>query len=210
MKIEKIVTFLFILIIPFSSYGDIYAQSGYEEGRDGIILFTEKCPGVAGEAGFKVAVIKSNGNVLQGCYIKNNRGNFVAKWQDGRIVEMPSNIFKIKYNESKNNEEAFASTKTDLGDGRFAITILTKSKPLNKKLCLEFNRSRSYSVFVIVKNNEEYEAVSKDGCWVANEKGDIFVRLNEDTARTFHVSDFDVTNEDIVRPLTIFDLPENN
>lgn len=87
---------LFFSLVPAFSYGEIYAQSGYEEGKDGILLLTEKCPGPAGEAGFKAAVIRTQGSVMQGCYIKNNRGNFVAKWQNGSIAEIPSNIFIIK------------------------------------------------------------------------------------------------------------------
>lgn len=97
MKISaKILLPLFFSLIPIASYGDIYAQSGYEEGKDGILLLTEKCPGSAGEAGFKVAVIRVDRSAMQDCYVKNNRGNFVAKWQDGSIVEIPSNIFIIK------------------------------------------------------------------------------------------------------------------
>lgn len=100
MKISaKIPLFLISSLISISSYGDIYAQSGYEEGKDGILLLTEKCSGSAGEAGFKMAVIRVNGDAMQGCYVKNNRGNFVAKWQNGSIVEIPSNIFII--NEKK-------------------------------------------------------------------------------------------------------------
>jgi hypothetical protein len=97
MKISsKILLPLLIALIPFASYGEIYAQSGYEEGQDGILLLTEKCLGSAGEAGFKVAFIRVNGSLMQGCYAKNNRGNYIAKWQDGEIVEIPSNIFTIK------------------------------------------------------------------------------------------------------------------
>lgn len=92
----KILLPLFFSFIPISSYGDIYAKYGYEEGKDGILLLTEKCPGSPGEAGFKVAVIRVDGSAMQGCYMKNNRGNFIAKWQDGSVVEMPSDIFAIK------------------------------------------------------------------------------------------------------------------
>lgn len=94
MKISaKVLLFLVFSIISIPSYGDIYAQSGYEGGKDGILLLTEKCPGSAGEAGFKMAVIRTDGNAMQGCYVKNNRGNFVVKWDNGSVVEIPSNIF---------------------------------------------------------------------------------------------------------------------
>lgn len=102
--LAKILFHLCLLIIPATSFGGIYAQSGYEEGKDGVLLLTEKCPGYAGDAGFKLAVIRVNGNVMQGCYVKNNRGNFVAKWQDGTVNEMPSNVFKLKKIDSRNYE----------------------------------------------------------------------------------------------------------
>lgn len=104
MKIPKILLSLLLSLFSISSYGDIYAQSGYEEGKDGVLLLTEKCPGSAGEAGFKIAVIRANGNAMQGCYVKNNRGNFVTKWQDGSIAEIPSNIFIINDKKSSSNE----------------------------------------------------------------------------------------------------------
>lgn len=115
MKISaKILLPLLLSLIPISSYGDIYAQSGYEEGQDGILLLTEKCPGSAGEAGFKVAVIRANGNAMQGCYVKNNRGNFVAKWQDGSVAEIPSNIFTIKEQKRANARQPSSSEKKEV------------------------------------------------------------------------------------------------
>lgn len=97
MKIPaKILLPLFFSLISMSSYGDIYAQFGYEEGQDGVLLLTEKCSGSAGDAGFKMAFIRVDGSVMQGCYVKNNRGNFIAKWQDGSIDEFPSNRFTVK------------------------------------------------------------------------------------------------------------------
>lgn len=87
---------LIFSLIPIISYGDIYAQSGYEEDQDGILLLTTKCPGIAGEADLKIAFIRVNGTVMSGCYAKNNRGNFIVKWQNESIAEIPSNIFIIK------------------------------------------------------------------------------------------------------------------
>lgn len=90
---EKLYEFFAILILatvisfPANSQTEIFAQMGYEEGADGIILLTHKCTGdIYGE--LKVAVLRKNGKVIEGCYVINDRKNPVVKWSTGRIEEL--------------------------------------------------------------------------------------------------------------------------
>lgn len=82
-------------VLSASVHADIFARHGYQEGRDGVLLMTEKCPqDPSGE--FKVAVTRIQGQVLSGCYVINNRGNAVVKWSTGDIAEMRWQLFGSK------------------------------------------------------------------------------------------------------------------
>ena len=78
---------------PLYVKGEIYAQFGYGEGQDGVLLLTEKCPA---SSELQVAVARINGAVLEGCYLMNNRGNPVIKWSTGRIEELDGTFFNLK------------------------------------------------------------------------------------------------------------------
>ena len=91
----RLILLLATIVAPLSSNPQIFAQSGYEEGKDGILLLTTPCQGEAGKAGFKMATMRSNGAVIGGCYVENNRQNFIVKWQDGTIDELPRSNFKF-------------------------------------------------------------------------------------------------------------------
>lgn len=76
----------------FVAQADIFAQSGYQEGRDGILLMTEKCPAdSSGE--LKMAVMRAAGRAMEGCYVINNRGNAIVKWSNGEIRELDWKMF---------------------------------------------------------------------------------------------------------------------
>ena len=78
--------------IAFAAQADIFAQSGYQEGQDGILLMTEKCPAdSSGE--LKMAVMRAAGRVMEGCYVINNRGNAIVKWSNGEIRELDWKTF---------------------------------------------------------------------------------------------------------------------
>lgn len=81
------------ILLPSHSQAEIFAQKGYEAGMDGVILLTEKCSGDSyGE--LKIAVSRSHGKVVEGCYLINNRSNPVVKWKTGDIVELDIREFK--------------------------------------------------------------------------------------------------------------------
>ena len=89
-----LVLILFSIISGFSSqsFADIFAQSGYDSGQDGVLLLTERCP--ADRSGeLQVAVARTGSTVKQGCYVINNRGNAIIKWNDGIIQELDWKIF---------------------------------------------------------------------------------------------------------------------
>lgn len=81
------------LLTSFGAQADIYAQLGYAEGQDGILLLTEKCPSTSE---LQVAIARVNGRVLEGCYVINNRGNPIVKWSNGRLEELEGKFFQIK------------------------------------------------------------------------------------------------------------------
>jgi hypothetical protein len=84
-----------LLASSLAARSDILAQSGYQEGQDGVLLMTEKCPADAtGE--LRVAVRRNAGRVLEGCYVLNNRGNAVVKWSTGEIRELEWTMFGNK------------------------------------------------------------------------------------------------------------------
>ncbi len=71
---------------------DILAQSGYESGKDGVILMTDKCK--ADSTGqLRMAFSRNAYTVLEGCYVINNRGNAIVKWNNGSIQELPWKMF---------------------------------------------------------------------------------------------------------------------
>lgn len=92
-KILLRLAFSTVLLTSFEAQADIYAQRGYAEGQDGILLLTEKCPSTSE---LQVAVARVNGRVLEGCYVMNNRGNPVVKWSSGHIEELDGKYFQIK------------------------------------------------------------------------------------------------------------------
>lgn len=95
MKFKKCVTALTLLAGSIVVHADILAQSGYQAGQDGVLLMTEKCPADAtGE--LRVAVQRSAGRTLEGCYVLNNRGNAVVKWSNGDIRELDWSMFGSK------------------------------------------------------------------------------------------------------------------
>lgn len=84
---------LALLASTDSAQADIYAQMGYGEGEDGVLLLTEKCPADStGE--LQMAVLRLLGRVQEGCYVINNRGNPVVRWQSGEIQELDISDFK--------------------------------------------------------------------------------------------------------------------
>lgn len=92
-KIIAAFSLALLSLLPAASIADIYAQSGYENGQDGILLLTTECHEMPG---FKVAFIRVDHAVLEGCYVENNRGNYIVKWSDGSIGELPGNLFNVK------------------------------------------------------------------------------------------------------------------
>jgi hypothetical protein len=74
------------------AYADVYAT--FESGRDAIVLLTNQCP--SDKTGqLKLVISKIGGNVREGCYVINVRGNPVVKWQDGLLQELDSTLFRI-------------------------------------------------------------------------------------------------------------------
>lgn len=92
MKFKSCALAAVLAISAFAAQADIFAQSGYHEGRDGILLMTERCPAdSSGE--LKVAVMRAAGRAMEGCYVINNRGNAIVKWINGEIQELDWKIF---------------------------------------------------------------------------------------------------------------------
>lgn len=74
------------------SYADVYAT--FESGRDAIVLMTNQCP--SDKTGqLKLVISKIGGNVREGCYVINVRGNPVVKWQDGLLQELDGTLFRF-------------------------------------------------------------------------------------------------------------------
>lgn len=92
-KILVRLAFSVALLTSFGAQADIYAQLGYAEGQDGILLLTEKCPSTSE---LQFAVARVNNRVLEGCYVINNRGNPVVKWSNGRLEELDGHLFQFK------------------------------------------------------------------------------------------------------------------
>jgi|GEM_PF-3409486 len=87
-----LISFLMFTCFSSLSLAEIFAQSGYGSGQDGVLLLTERCP--ADRSGeLQVAVARTGSRVRQGCYVVNNRGNAIVKWDDGSIQELDWNLF---------------------------------------------------------------------------------------------------------------------
>ncbi|WP_413460463.1 hypothetical protein [Herbaspirillum huttiense] len=83
------------MISPAISHAEVYAQAGYRERQDGVILMTQTC--TADKTGqLKYAVGRLGGHVREGCYLINHRGNAVVRWQDGAVEEIPAGRFDVK------------------------------------------------------------------------------------------------------------------
>lgn len=94
MKLKVAIAW-FLLTGGLTAWADILAQFGYQAGQDGVLLMTEKCPADA-KGELHVAVLRSAGKVMEGCYVLNNRGNAVVKWSNGEIRELEWKIFGNK------------------------------------------------------------------------------------------------------------------
>ncbi|MFZ6638529.1 hypothetical protein ACO0LL_02250 [Undibacterium sp. TC4M20W] len=81
-----------LLCISTIANADILAKSGYESGKDGVILLTEKCKADA-TGQLKTAVSRIGNTVLEGCYVINNRGNAIVKWSNGSVQELTWKMF---------------------------------------------------------------------------------------------------------------------
>ncbi|NBO82885.1 MAG: hypothetical protein EBU75_08655 [Betaproteobacteria bacterium] len=77
------------------SNAQIFAESGSDGGKESVVLLTTPCKGDAGKAGYKMATRRLNGSVIDGCYFENNRQNFIFKWQDGTVDEVPKSNFNF-------------------------------------------------------------------------------------------------------------------
>ena len=92
MKFKSYALAAVLATIAFAAQADIFAKSASQEGQHGILLMTEKCPAdSSGE--FKVAVVRTAGRAMEGCYVINNRGNAIVKWSNGEIQELDWKIF---------------------------------------------------------------------------------------------------------------------
>ena len=106
---------------------------------------------------------------------------------------------------------SIAANKTNLGKEMVAVTILTNRTLSGHKadMCSELNRPAVY-LAVVYFINDDVESGRKEGCWGANDKGDIGVRI-EDSRREFRVNDFLFSPVDESLPkrkLRMSDLPK--
>ena len=100
MKYAARIVVVSLIFTPLHSNAQIFAESGSDGGKESVLLLTTPCQGDAGKAGYKMATRRLNGSVIDGCYFENNRQNFIVKWQDGTVDELPRSNF------------TFAATKT--------------------------------------------------------------------------------------------------
>ncbi len=92
MKFKSCALAAVLSISAFAAQADIFAQSGYQEGRDGVLLMTEKCPAdSSGE--LKMAIMRAAGKAIEGCYVINNRGNAIVKWSNSEVQELDWKMF---------------------------------------------------------------------------------------------------------------------
>lgn len=177
-------------LTPLYSSAQIFAQSGYEEGKDGILLLTTPCEGEAGKAGFKMATMRSNGSVIGGCYVENNRQNFIVKWQNGIIDELSRSIFTFgakkaaRKSESPANPGKFETYSCEYQDlskniilggrchkqetsfsGNFGYTL---TWPSGSKLSIEYVKSQS-----------------GNHIWKINGKNAVAIEINREHLRGF-------------------------
>ncbi|MYM92390.1 hypothetical protein [Duganella vulcania] len=80
---------------PVMAAAEIVAQSGYRAGEDGLLLLSTAC--LADKTGqLRHAVRRLGGQVVEGCYVINKRGNAIIKWSDGSLVEVSASVFDVK------------------------------------------------------------------------------------------------------------------
>ena len=217
---------------------DTYAI--FESGDFGIVLLTDPCPvNQSGELRLAIEnangklregcyVINNRNNPvvkwqdgaiqeLDGSAFRVDPKQAIVKRELHQVMpDSPRPSPPLSTQDRRSNDsvkKAFAINTTPLG-GDFngkAITVLTTKSISGEEgaNCLVFNRPKIYFA-VVYFENDGARTGTKDGCWVANDRGDVAVRIAKDVTREFKLADFQLAVSDLsipTRALTISDLP---
>lgn len=178
------------ILIPLHSNAQIFAQSGYEDGKDGILLLATPCEGEAGKAGFKMAAMRSKGSVIGGCYVENNRQNFIVKWQNGTIDELPRSIFTFGANKTANksappsNPGKFETYSCDYQD--LAKNIILSGRCHKQETSISGNFGYTLTWPSGSKLSIEYvKSQGGNHIWKINGKNAVAIEINREHLRGF-------------------------